>query len=252
MDYKFQNAEIGVMSEIMLPKRILYQGILFQSLEGGLTKFKFQEYFKNVANKKSAEALLENYQDIKDISKLKLDLFDKNYRTIFQGYSMYEVDGVFRYEKEGGIKFDEERTQIIKVYFIPDYELMEKKFPSFSKNEIMNYADLFFSLSKITSTNTEDNIWKRMQPYLDTPDERKSLGLEKKNHKHLYKYFKNWVDAVALFVFGYIIHEICKELIKFKTDLKIDELEKEIWVSSQWGILINRTIIPAKKKPIKN
>jgi hypothetical protein len=64
---------------------------------------------------------------------------------------MYEVDGVFRHDDS--VAFDEELTQIIRIYFIPDY-------------------------------------------------------------------FNNWVDAVSVFVFGYIIHEICLHLSTYHEEKK--------------------------------
>ncbi len=251
MDYRFHNAEIGVMSEIMLPKKIQYQDFLFNSLVDGLLKFSYETHFND--NKVSAQKYLRYYTSLKNFEGIDFKLFDKEFRPIFQGYSMYEVDGVFRFEENSKVLFDEERTQIIKIFFLPDYKALKTKYSSISRNDLLNYADLFFSLSKITSYHAEDNIQQRMKSYLDSIPERKSIGkITAKQQGDLYNYFKNWVDAVALFVFGYIIHEICKNLKDYHKREKISSLEKEIWVSSQWGILINRTKLHENKKVKRN
>jgi len=234
MNYRFHNAEFGVMYEIMLPKKIQYQDFLFNSLVNGFRTFSYSRYFKE--NKISVLELFENYFDIIDIKMNDLELFDRDYKAIFQGYSMYEVDGVFRHVDS--ISFDEELTQIIRVYFIPDYIEIGKRFPKYSPTEILNQADLFFSLYK--------NMYRRMRMSTVTGEQIESYGISSQDgNSELFSYFNHWVDAVMLFVFGFIIHEICKHLSNYYKEKKIKELEKEIWVTAQWGILINRTILKA-------
>ncbi len=230
MNYRFHNAEKGVMYEIMLPKKIQYQDFLFTSLVNGFRTFTFTGYFQK--NRESVRQLFENYSDVLYLKRNNLELFDTDYKPIFQGYSMYEVDGVFRHDDS--MNFDEELTQIIRVYFIPDYALIGKRFSAYSPLEILKYADIFFSLST--------NMYRRMQPFYDPEEHFMNAGISyQKKHQELYDYFNNWVDAVSTFVFGYIIHEICQHLSNYYEEKKIKELEKEIWVTSQWGILINRT-----------
>ena len=85
-------------------------------------------------------------------------------------------------------------------------------------------------------------MYRRIQQYTDPSGSAIFVDsdiLEKQ--RVLDDYFNYWVDAVALFVFGYIVHVICKHLSRYYEDKKLKAVEKEIWVSSQWGILINRT-----------
>ena len=230
MKYRFHNAEIGVMYEIMLPKKIQYQGFLFNALVNGLQTFSYSKYFEE--NKASVKQLFEDYSDYMIDKRFEVELFDTDYAAIFQGYSMFEVNGVFRHEKTN--VFDEELTQIVRVYFLPDYNAMYKRFPEFSQVEILWFADNFFSLHK--------NMYRRLRQFSDASGKADmGEGPFQERHKVLHDYLNHWVDAVALFVFGYIIHEICKHLGKEYEDKRLAALEKEIWVSSHWGILINRT-----------
>lgn len=230
MKYRFHNAEVGVMFEIMLPKKIQYQDFLFNALVNGLQNFSFSTYFEQ--NKASVLQLFEDYSDYLIGMKPEVALFDTDFAAIFQGYSMFEVNGVFRHEKSR--VFDEELTQIVRVYFLPEYENMFKRFPDFSKIEILKFTDNFFNL--------HTNMYRKLRQYYDLPEQPGSgddAGQERQ--KVLYDYLQNWVDAVTLFVFGYIVHEICKNLGSYYEDQRLASLEKEIWVSSHWGILINRT-----------
>jgi len=230
MKYRFHNAEIGVMYEIMLPKKIQYQDFLFNSLVNGIQTFSFTKYFEE--NRISIKQLFEEYSDFLSSKKFELELFDRDYTAIFQGYSMFEVNGVFR--QENSTSFDEELTQIVRVYFLPDYNDIYKRFPSFSKIEILKFADNFFS--------KHTNMYRRIQQYTDPSGSARFGDFDtQEKQRVLYDYFNYWVDAVALFVFGYIIHEICKHLSSYYEDKIMKTVEKEIWVSSQWGILINRT-----------
>lgn len=234
MRYRFHNAEIGVMYEIMLPKKIQYQGFLFNALVNGLQTFSFASYFEE--NKESVKQLFEDYSDYLVGKRPEVELFDTDYAAIFQGYSMFEVNGVFRHEKSDA--FDEELTQIVRVYFLPDYDAMGKRFPEFTQIEILRFADNFFSQHK--------NMYRRLQQFYNTSGKADSGDApEQEREKVLHDYLNHWVDAVALFVFGYIIHEICKHLgAEYEKD-RLPALEKEIWVSSHWGILINRTRLRA-------
>lgn len=220
------------MYEIMLPKKIQYQDFLFNSLVNGFRTFTFAGYFKE--NQESVRQLFEDYSDVLSSKKFDLELFDRDYKPVFQGYSMYEVYGVFRHEDS--MAFDEELTHIIRVYFIPDYAEMGNRFPAFSQSEIFRYADAFFALST--------NMYRRWQSIVDMEKLIEELGISfQKGHEELFNYLNNWIDSVALLVFGSIIHEICRNLSTCYEEDKIRALEKEIWVTSQWGILINKTIL---------
>jgi len=70
----------------------------------------------------------------------------------------------------------------------------------------------------------DDNVWRAQR-------------------EKLFDYFVNWVDAVAFFTFGFVINELTNQFHKMKGENDINYLEEEIWVASQWGVLINKTIL---------
>ena len=253
--YKFQNAELGVMSEIMLPKKMQYQGFLFSSLLTGIEDFSFWRYYNQKGNKEKIDSLLENYPSLTNISKSRLMHLDVEFKDIFKGYSMYEVDGVFKFDKKSKYNFVEERTQIIKVYYIPNYEkiqskingMLSKKTAKLELQTIINFADLFFANSKVTSYDVE-NVMNRIKPLIDE-ENLKALGFTgnkdamNEQINYLNDYFNDWVDAVAFFTFGFIMNELTNHLKRMDKEGEIPWPEEQIWVASQWGVLINKTIL---------
>ncbi len=252
--YQFQNGEIGVMTEFLLPKKIEYQGKLFDSLVNGLNNFSYNKYFR--VNKTSAEYLLKNYKTLKDLNKINLTRFDKDYNDIFQGYSMYEVDGVYlsKTNNKSKIGYLEERTQIVRFYFIPNYEKLIKKLrqrrcPA-SMEAVLNFADIFFKKSKITSFEKE-TLKRKIElneVELEAIESKRvrannKIRLNHKGFDILKSYFLDWSDAIALMVFGYLVHEITLRLndISKKRGLRNNKaIEEEIWVTTHWGVIINK------------
>jgi hypothetical protein len=80
---------------------------------------------------------------------------------------MHEVDGVFRHDDN--VAFDEELTQIIRIYFISDYDSIAKRFPSYSDLEILKFSDTFFSLST--------NMYRRLQQFINPEEEIMNEGI---------------------------------------------------------------------------
>ena len=251
--YQFQNGEIGVMTEFLLPKKIEYQGKLFNSLVKGLNNFSYYDYFNE--NKLSIEFLLKNYMNLNEMAKINLGKFDKYYNDIFQGYSLYEVDGVYLSKNKNkiGVGYLEERTQIVRFYFIPNYEKLIKRLRrrkcNVSKEFVLNYADIFFKESKITSFE-KGSLQSKIEQFeseLETSqlnnDTKTGIILNTKGLELLKSYFLDWVDAIALIVFGFLVHEITLRLNELSEKRKIKKnkpIEEEIWVTTHWGIIINR------------
>lgn len=248
--YKFRNAEIGIMSEIMLPKKIQYQGFVFETLLEGLTGFSFESYYGK--NKEHIDDVLETLTSITALTREELRELDRRHADIFKGYSMFEVDGVFRFS-DGGTgmpkpRFVEERTQMLRVFFLPEYDRMLGEVNGMGSvpvdmHAVVNFCDLFFNLTRTTAFDAK-SIDTRLEPYITNPVRLHEIGLHNGQQAVILREsLKRWVNAVIFFVFGFIIHEICLRLeIMFGKGL-IGHLEEEIWVQSQWGVLINKTVL---------
>lgn len=248
MNYKFQNAEIGIQSEIMLPKKIQYQGLLFETLLEGLTRFSYRNYYEK--NKSHIDEILEKNTSLTNLNSGQLDELDRLHSDIFKGYSMYETDGVFRFSETATAKprFVEERTQVIRVFFIPDFmrmldEANAGQVRSIDLHAVINFSDLFFNLTRTTAFDAK-SIDARLEPYITNHVRLREMGINTMSQAIILREaLKRWVNAVIFFVFGFIIHEICK-CLKIMFDAgNVRYMEEEIWVSSQWGVLINKTVL---------
>lgn len=144
LNYESLRAEPGILIEVFLPKRNRFQGILYETLEDGFNHEKEDEinnYLKWLQEK-----------DIKPIN----DDIKVYFETVLRGYSIYEVDGVFFGDSNGSchgcagsdlrkVQFGEkdgeceERTQVIKIIFMPDYEeitsRLQKEVETFEKQK---------------------------------------------------------------------------------------------------------------------
>lgn len=233
--YIFEPSNSGIFVEIYLPKKAEFQGILFKTLTEGFELRNIKNHFLTKEKQSHIKEFMEKYEDIKNYN----DDFIEKFPDIFQGYSMYEVDGVFSGEKN---KIYEERTQVVRIFF---------------KINIEN----FISINNLN----EKVVNMIVREYLNLPSIKKSEYKEKiyqdtignkEIFDQLLNWIDNWIDYAGLFVFGYLVFNICERMCKLceekkdevnhceckSCEEKKDEAEEEIWVSSFWNLKINRVV----------
>ena len=133
--YQFQILNPGAVAELYLPKKAEYQGVLYQTLTEGFEPAKVITHFKRKRTKKHIGHFLKHYahylmgieqKDLADELKKRIkDEKDEKFvpgQSSYLGYSMYEVDGVFRDQEKQ--QTEEERTQVIRIIFQPDLEVL--------------------------------------------------------------------------------------------------------------------------------
>jgi hypothetical protein len=207
MPYRFESYLPGVFVELYLPKRSVYQGMLYEALTEGFDFERVKVHFLEESNRERIYSLLEHYDEIKNIEERILTI-----EPFYWGYSMYEVDGVF-FDIERGI--DEERTQIIRIMFLPNIKTISEIVPE------MEYNKLRRAVKKIIGADR---------------DEREKM---KEHFPQLVDHLNKWIGDVGLFLFGYIVFKLCERINEVNTE-HADELEQEIWVTSFWGLQVNK------------
>lgn len=211
MPYQFQSYQPGVFIELYLPKKAIYQGMLYEALTDGFDFEKVKSHFLDEAKRAKIYQLLDTYDEVKNIDE-RINEFE----PFYWGYSMYEVDGVF-FDPGRGI--EEERTQIIRIMFLPNLEAAHQLVPD------MDYDKFRRAVARILKADR---------------DEREQL---RQYHPQLVEYLTKWRGAVGLFLFGYIIFKLCLRINEVKAD--DDGLEKEIWLTSFWSLQVNKVkLIP--------
>jgi len=204
--YKFQTYEPGVLIELYLPKKAKYQGKLYEVLTDG---FRLKNVKENLKRKKKERSdFLKNYTEIEELTDCRIDKI----ASFYYGYSMYEVDGVFFSPQKGSI---EERTQIIRLMFFPNLEEVQTLEPK------IEYKKLRSLVHKLLKGDAKD---------------RETLG---QLNQAVAEYIKKWIDDIALFLFGYILFELCEQ-IKQLNEYEGQSIEEEIWLTSFWNLRVNR------------
>lgn len=123
--YVFARSEQSIFTEIYFPKRAAYQGTIFNALRRGYREAHVKKYLND-----HIEALLNEFKsypalfdpnDLATIPRIKAPVSLKEakervriYKSPFEGWSVYSVDGVF-FDKKG--KMYEEATQVVRIMF---------------------------------------------------------------------------------------------------------------------------------------
>ena len=207
MPYRTFAAEPGMLVEVYFPKKAAYQGALFAALVKGLDQQAVKKY------------LTRHMSRVRHLvrPKLSVPLAKRvgSYRQVFHGYSMYEVDGVFR----GQVTSYEERTQVLRLLFKPEYHAHLKDIDDEALPQVYEYIRRF---RQIPISITDNPI-----EHFKTFERIKTLS---KQEKQALQAVLEWSEDIHLFVFGYLLGRFT-EIGGLK--------EEEIWVTSYRSAVVN-------------
>src|SRR4051794_20175040 len=97
--YRFCTSEPGIFVEIYLPKKSYFQGILYDTLIKGFNVENVKDHFRDPKKEQNIKRLLEDYPGAhSQYLEYNSETIDR-FPSLFFGYSMYEVDGVFAKRK---------------------------------------------------------------------------------------------------------------------------------------------------------
>lgn len=222
------NSEYGIYVELYLPKRAKFQGRLYQALTEGFKHEIVREYFLNHTKRPKIIELLKQHQYSKWLNYTPdyIETLD----SLYWGYSMYEVDGVFK--PAIGDKVDEERTQVIRLMFLP--QSLDEKMAKF---EVEFGTDEYWHLLELIGG------------FLRSPKRNQTFPPDLKNEKErqLIQYILDWCLAVGFFLIGYVVFEICSEIEEL-SDREDADYEKEVWMTSFWHFNVNRIVFNNRSK----
>lgn len=242
--YFLNSNDAGILTEVYFPKRAAYQGAIFSALRTGFYEQQVIDYLQT-----HAAALLEELRDWSEIlDPLKytdavppprpaLGVDDARariqmYRSVFKGYSMYTVDGVFFSDQTQTIY--EEATQVVRLVF-------RFECPRDLEAADPQYKDILRSLCYWLV-----NYKLRLDHHYSwAPTERERFLAE---HRHwpaphrdyaaahfeaIAKQVEKWADDCGLFILGFLVRKFSENV------LQQNLLEEEIWVVSSFDSCIN-------------
>jgi hypothetical protein len=228
INYKYNRYDPGIFMELYLPKKAEYQGILYDTLTGGFLIENVISHLKRHWDK------ITNLMGGSYTSRIKSKKQLEQISSVFSGYSMYEVDGVFFNPSNKQIV--EEKTQVIRLMFRFDVDELMGALGRMSKQtkEIQHQIALtitgdflacFTNKANFASSHEDEysKKWPAHQDFIKTV-------ISKLHHFEL---------SMAMFILGYVVFEIC-EKIKLLHRTNRRQPEEEIWITSFWNLRINR------------
>lgn len=215
--YQTHTGEPGILVEIYFPKRMDYQGGLYNALREGLNINNVKRYISN--NKQGVLPLLFESMKKDELREGRI----AEIQPVFEGFSMYEVDGVF--VGRGGQPI-EERTQVIRLLIRPKYEELLKGVPEAYQKRVREHVRRFqkLPLSLLSDEPIDSYMIETFPNKAETDNE-------------LFKYVRDalkkkviWLEDAYYFIFGYVVCNLTQ----------IENLkEEEIWVTSYRSAVIN-------------
>lgn len=233
--YQVNKQEPAVFVELYLPRKAVFQGMLYDALTAGFRLEKVKEHFLNSdpVRQQQIRSLLGKSWTVTDFTREDIEEF----RRVYFGYSLYDVNGVFLKSKsrtpgelpaeDADFEVVEETSQVVRMVF---------KYPC--ANEPTVAVDfLMLALQRPLS---------EMAQFADLHREEimRVAGAQAQQVFALLEDLERWLMYVGLFVFGYLIYHICEGILHLhETDrVQIDPadlLQDEIWVTSSWSMSMN-------------
>jgi hypothetical protein len=208
--YMLLPAEPTLNVDIYLPKKDIFQGVLHDTLRQGLNVDAVKNHFSNC----DIQVGLKNYLRKRKILPIYTEETIHNFPSIFGGYSLFEGDGMFA---GIGARAYNERTQVVKLMFRPNMDKIKQKCPD--QNQV------FALMKKVTLNN-----------YFEVNEGELGDTIDDGSYE-----LRTWESYIWLFVFGYIVYNICQHIHDVSL-LGFDDVEEEIWVTSNGSTLLHRIV----------
>jgi hypothetical protein len=217
--YKFNYGQPGHFVEIYLPKKAVYQGTLYDTLTKGFDLDVVRAHFRE--NEAGIKAFLKDNEELRNYTTDQIERLS----PAFNGYSLYELDGVFRSPRMPAEldRLYEERVQVVRLMFLPPEELIANVGDSDKERQLAARRYIRFW--------TQD--WDEYRADLD----RSSCNGARQEIGHR---LHDWLKDVGLFLHGYILFKLCETIEKLSTDGAVNP-EEEIWLTAFRCLAVVRT-----------
>jgi hypothetical protein len=126
----------------------------------------------------------------------------------------------------------EERTQIIRLMFISDLDQVFSTLPFITDSN--REAATLLARSYLRSSH-----WDRDRFLEDHQQFSSARTFDNEQAGAIVHLTAEWARSIAVFLFGYVVHDICEGLRKLNQNDQI-AAEEEIWVTLFWNLIINR------------
>lgn len=235
--------DAGISTEIYFPKKAAYQGAIFDALRQGFYEQEVIDYLLE-----NAESLVQELRDWSEILNPRKYADDapprgmatpeeareriRMYRSVFHGYSMYAVDGVF-FSKETQTVY-EEATQIIRLMFRFESPITAQAKEGPYKDVVRS---LCYWLVDYDARLDHHQSWMPSEKERFLHEHRHwptaQLEFASRQFAPMAQQVEKWIDDCGLFIFGYLVRKFAVNVLRQHLS------EEEIWVVSSFDTCIN-------------
>lgn len=228
MKYLQMPHELGVLVEFYIPKKAEYQGPLHDHLRAALEPKRFRKVLRN--EKGNILPALRKFLEWRQVRKPWDRVVADIPTDLFDGWSMYEVDGVFLDREKRPPQIFEERTQVVRLIIRPNLTEIGRVagFKQGSGKELVRF--LVREFMRHETARAEDLLAGFNKEAIARFPNRRALG-------NACRYIDRWITAAGVFVFGYLVWSVADA---------IGPREKIFLVTSVWALNINEITRQAK------
>lgn len=233
--YAVNPQEPAIFVELYLPKKAVFQGLLYETLTSGFRLDQVKEHFlqADALKEQQIRSLLGKSWAAVDYSAAEIREFPR----VYYGYSLYDVNGVFLKgnqadsnqgpDRDDDYRIVEETSQVVRMVF---------KYPCASQPTVA----LDFLMRALQRPLSDMSRFAQEHEQ----EIRETAGPQAEQVFTLLAKLSRWQKSVGLFVFGYLIYHICEGILELSGSVRgqiapADLLQDEIWVTSGWSMSMN-------------
>ena len=248
--YLFNRGRRAILAEVLFPKRVEYQSPIYLALQAGLDQSVVREYLKfhvaDIMREMGSYPKLfdpDQYQWARCPDSVSVPAAERRmdmYKSHFEGWSMYEVDGTYLDSRANVLhlpinqRLIQDRTQAIRLIF-----KMESEFEAESKS--LECYDVLEALMRwvMSERGRLDHVvpWSYAEKErfitLHSPWPRHKREFLDRRYTAIAREVKQWIDDTGLFVFGFLVRSFWSEI------KALGHSEDEIWVINLFNVNLN-------------
>jgi hypothetical protein len=244
LPYAFERGKRSILAISLFPKRVAYQGEVYDTLEAGVHEDSVKGYLHQhvvsiIEEMREYRQVLDprQYERTRAIQEFVPTIEQANqridmYQSHFYGWSMLEVDGMFLGRISGRI--DEERTQAIILIF-----RLESRYEAEAK--VSRCYDVLEALMRwvMAESGRLDHVlpWSarekdRFTRFHGSMPRHKRVFIDR-YYVEITKEIKKWIDDTGLFVFAYLNRRFWVNVTESPHQ------EDEIWTPNFFNMNLN-------------
>jgi hypothetical protein len=211
--YRFAYGEPGLNLEVYLPSK--FEPILRSVLDRGFDVAHVRTYLAAATRIQEIRDLLSEHDSLRRYSPSRA----RRLEEVFKGYSLYRGNGAFK----NGPLLEHDEVTVGRIMFLPP----------FARGPVAARRERFAARRFLRHWTHNLDIYLA---------DRHAVALSDLTpaEEQLLPRLQQWLDDIALFMNGYVLHRVCSEILHWRTRGLIRKAEDEIWIGSFRCLAVNK------------